>query len=87
MPFRKVGPNQNVSPSGKTFTDKQVRTYYATDGFQKPALQGRTSTRNRLKQDRLDSTRHIRERALSDGAVSASLGVYDAGRRDVPRAQ
>ena len=33
MPFKKVGKNKNVSPSGKVFTDKQVKLYYATDGF------------------------------------------------------
>jgi len=33
MPFRKIGKNKNVSPSGKVFTDKQVKLYYATDGF------------------------------------------------------
>ena len=27
MPFKKVGPNKNVSPSGKVFTDKQVKFY------------------------------------------------------------
>ena len=33
MPFKKIGENKNQSPSGKVFTDKQVRYYYATDGF------------------------------------------------------
>jgi len=33
MPFKKVGKNKNVSPSGKMFTDKQVKMYYATGGF------------------------------------------------------
>ena len=35
MPFKKIGENKNQSPSGKVFTDKQVRYYYATDGFTK----------------------------------------------------
>lgn len=35
MPFKKVGKNRNVSPSGREFTDAQVRLYYATDGFKK----------------------------------------------------
>ena len=35
MPFKKVGENRNVSPSGRVFTDKQVRLYHATDGFTK----------------------------------------------------
>ena len=33
MPFKKVGKNKNVSPTGRVFTDKQVKLYYATDGF------------------------------------------------------
>ena len=33
MPFKKTGKNRNVSPSGRVFTDKQVKLYYATDGF------------------------------------------------------
>ena len=35
MPFKKVGHNKYVSPSGKEFTEAQVRLYYATDGFKK----------------------------------------------------
>jgi hypothetical protein len=34
MPFKKTGPNKYKSPSGKTFTKKQVKLYYATNGFQ-----------------------------------------------------
>jgi hypothetical protein len=38
MPFKKAGPNTYKSPSGRTFTKKQVALYYATDGFtKKPA--------------------------------------------------
>lgn len=33
MPFTKIGKNKNISPSGRVFTDKQVKLYYATDGF------------------------------------------------------
>jgi hypothetical protein len=33
MPFKKVGPNKYKSPSGRSFTKKQVTMYYATDGF------------------------------------------------------
>ena len=36
MPFKKIGKNRYKSPSGKTFTKKQVVAYYATDGFKKP---------------------------------------------------
>lgn len=33
MPFKKVGPNKYRSPSGRIFTAKQVKAYYATKGF------------------------------------------------------
>ena len=35
MPFSRVGPKRYKSPSGRTFTKKQVAMYYATDGFKK----------------------------------------------------
>jgi len=36
MPFTKIpGTNKYKSPSGKVFTEKQVKLYYATDGFTK----------------------------------------------------
>ena len=34
MPFKKVGKNKYKSPSGRTFTKKQVKMYYA-GGFKK----------------------------------------------------
>ena len=36
MPFRKTSKNTYKSPSGKTFTAKQVKAYYASEGFTKP---------------------------------------------------
>ena len=35
MPFVKVGPNKYKSPSGRIYTEKQVKAYYATRGFKK----------------------------------------------------
>jgi len=35
VPFTKVGPNKYKSPSGKTYTTKQVKAYYATNGFKR----------------------------------------------------
>ena len=35
MPFKKVGKNKYKSPSGRIFTGKQVKLYYATKGFSK----------------------------------------------------
>ena len=35
MPFKKIGKNKNQSPSGRVFSDAQVRLYYATAGFKK----------------------------------------------------
>ena len=37
MPFKKTGKDTYKSPSGRTFTEKQVKLYYATQGFTKPA--------------------------------------------------
>jgi hypothetical protein len=34
MPFKKVG-RKYKSPSGRTFTKRQVRAYYATKGFKR----------------------------------------------------
>lgn len=33
MPFTKVGKDKYKSPSGRTFSKKQVAMYYATNGF------------------------------------------------------
>jgi hypothetical protein len=33
MPFKKVGPNKYKSPSGRIYTKKQMKAYYATGGF------------------------------------------------------
>lgn len=45
MPFTKVGPNKYKTPSGRTWTKKQMRLYYATKGFtEKP--KGRKRTRH-----------------------------------------
>lgn len=35
MPFKKTGKNRYKSPSGRTYTKKQVRMYHATGGFKK----------------------------------------------------
>lgn len=35
MPFRKVKSGKYKSPSGRTFTKKQVIAYYATGGFKR----------------------------------------------------
>ena len=34
MPFKKKG-KEYVSPKGKKYTKKQVKAYYASDGFKK----------------------------------------------------
>ena len=35
MPFKKIGKNKYKSPSGRIYTEKQVKAYYATDGWKK----------------------------------------------------
>jgi hypothetical protein len=37
VPFKKIGRDTYVSPSGRKFNGAQVRLYYATGGFSKPA--------------------------------------------------
>ena len=43
MPFKKVGPDRYQSPSGKSWTAKQVQAYHATGGFKRPP---RSSTKS-----------------------------------------
>lgn len=38
MPFTKQKSGKYKSPSGRTFTKKQVALYYATNGFQKSKM-------------------------------------------------
>lgn len=35
MPFKKISKNKYKSPSGRTYSKKQVGLYYATGGFKK----------------------------------------------------
>ena len=35
MPFKKTKGGKYKSPSGRTFTKKQVKAYYATGGFKR----------------------------------------------------
>jgi hypothetical protein len=35
MPFTKVGKDRYRSPSGRVYTLRQVRAYYATGGWQR----------------------------------------------------
>lgn len=42
MPFKKVSPGKYKSPSGRTFTEKQVALYYATEGFTKKPKTGKS---------------------------------------------
>ena len=52
MPFKKVGPNEYTSPSGRRFTKKQVSMYYATDGFTKKPNKRRADRIRRKKRSR-----------------------------------
>ena len=49
MPFRKVGPNKYVSPSGRKFTKKQVVAYYASGGTFDKAKKTHTNKTRRSK--------------------------------------
>jgi len=41
MPFKKISKNKYKSPSGKTYTGKQVKAYYATKGWSRPVRKKR----------------------------------------------
>jgi hypothetical protein len=41
VPFKRVGKGKYRSPSGRKFTAKQVRLYYATKGFKRKARRKR----------------------------------------------
>ena len=40
MPFKKVGSGKYKSPSGRTYTKKQVKAYYATGGWKRKPKKG-----------------------------------------------
>lgn len=47
MPFTKQRDGKYKSPSGRTFTKKQVQAYYATDGFKKQVRSKASSKRKK----------------------------------------
>jgi hypothetical protein len=47
MPFKKVGKDKYRSPSGKSFNEKQVKLYYANDGFPKKGEKRGTKNKKR----------------------------------------
>lgn len=47
MPFRRRADGKYVSPSGTVYTAKQVRAYYATDGFTRDPKHPRQRPRRR----------------------------------------
>ena len=40
MPFAKTSRGRYRSPSGRTYTSRQVRAYYATRGFKRKPRKG-----------------------------------------------
>lgn len=57
MPFKKIGKNRYVSPSGRIFTEKQVRLYYATKGFKVKPRKSRRKSKKRRKTKRRKTAR------------------------------
>lgn len=51
MPFKKVGRNKNMSPSGKMYTDKQKKMYYATDGFKRKSKRRKKLTKSKMRNE------------------------------------
>ena len=46
MPFKKIGPDK-YTHKGRTYTEKQVKAYYATEGFSREPSKKRGKKRNR----------------------------------------
>ena len=49
MPFQKVSGGKFKSPSGKTYTKKQVALYYAGNGFPEKGAKKRPAKKRRKK--------------------------------------
>lgn len=47
MPFKKTGKDEYRSPSGKKYTGKQVKAYYATDGFSREPRKPKASSKSK----------------------------------------
>jgi len=59
VPFTKVGKNKYKSPSGRTFTKKQVAMYYATDGFKKSKIKRDTGFYGHMTTDTIPKVKVI----------------------------
>jgi len=53
MPFTGIGSGKYKSPSGRIFTAKQVKLYYATDGFKN--MKGRKHKKQRKVDNKMRS--------------------------------
>ncbi len=52
MPFVGIGKGMYQSPSGRKFTDKQVKLYYATEGFKPELLAKRKKTKRPIRKSK-----------------------------------
>ena len=53
MPFKRIGPDQYRSPSGRIFNEKQVALYHAHDGFPKKGERVRSPAKKTPPSSRL----------------------------------
>ena len=71
MPFRKVGPNEYESPSGRKFNSAQVRLYYAKGGH----FPGQAGMKDQFPKNHNSPTAPgaaARPRLDSSGAINAA---------------
>jgi hypothetical protein len=89
MPFTKVGKNKNVSPSGRVFTDKQVKLYYATDGFKNMDEEMKPINKDikpkMKKKDLVEYIKFKKEGGYKKYRKSDLLGESRRGKYDFPR--
>jgi hypothetical protein len=84
MPFKRVGPDDYVSPSGRHWTKAQVRLYHATKGFKKKPKRAREVAYAPLSADAI--LQQERERVLEEAWTDAARQASAAVRRGVAKA-
>lgn len=90
MPFTKVGKNKNVSPSGRVFTDKQVKLYYHTDGFKNMDEEEMKPVKKNIKpkmkkKDLVEYIKFKEDGGYKKYKKSDLLGESRRGKYDFPR--
>lgn len=80
MPFTKQSNGTYKSPSGRTFTGKQVKMYYATNGFTKKKGKMKIGVNNRMK-DALGKSEYIDKHPT--GKISINVKAHGGDKAEL----